>query len=75
MPLPERDFAWCTQEPLETCNVMDIPNDSETGYILEVDLKYPDDLHDNHNDYPLAPENKIITDKMLSPHTIMLKEK
>ena len=54
---------------------MDISNDSETGYIPEIDLEYPDDLHDNHNDYPLAPENKILTDEILSPHTIMLKEK
>ena len=31
--------------------------------ILEVDLEYPKELHDPHNDYPLAPElmevNKI----------------
>ena len=24
--------------------------------ILDVDLEYPEDLHDLHNDYPLAPE-------------------
>ena len=34
-----------------------------TGCILEVDLEYPKELHDLHNDYPLAPElmevNKI----------------
>ena len=29
---------------------------SPIGYILELDLEYPDDLHVLHNDYPLAPE-------------------
>ena len=27
-----------------------------TGYFLEVDLEYPKELHDLHNDYPLALE-------------------
>ena len=28
--------------------------------ILEVDLKYPKELHDLHNEYPLAPERVIV---------------
>ena len=35
-------------------------NDSEYGFILEVDLHYPDRLHDGHEDYPLAPTKEQI---------------
>ena len=40
-------------------------NDS-IGYILEVDLKYPSELHELHNDYSLAPEKLEISQSMLS---------
>ena len=33
-----------------------ISKKSQTGYIFEVDLEYPDELHELHNDYPLASE-------------------
>ena len=32
-----------------------IGEDSPIRYILEVDLEYPDELNELHNDYPLAP--------------------
>ena len=35
---------------------MNIKNNSSTGYVLEIYLEYPQELHDIHNDYPLAPE-------------------
>ena len=35
-----------------------ISEKSPTGYILQVDLEYPDELHVLHNDYPLAPEKR-----------------
>ena len=47
-PLPVGDFKWMS--PLELETWMDFP------CILEVDLEYPRELHDAHNDYPLAPE-------------------
>ena len=33
---------------------------SPIGYLLEVDLKYPDELHEFHNDYPLAPKKLAV---------------
>ena len=47
-PLPVGDFKWMNEKELE--NWKDFP------CILEVDLEYSKDLHDLHNDYPLAPE-------------------
>jgi hypothetical protein len=39
------------------------------GYILEVDFSYPKDLHENHNKFPLAPENFEMGDvHKLVPH-------
>ena len=34
--------------------LMNIKNNSSTGHVLEVDLEYPQGLHDIHNDYSLA---------------------
>ena len=45
---------------------MSVNEKSLIGYLLEVDLKYPDELHELHNDYPLAPEKLAISSDMLS---------
>ena len=45
-----------------------ITENSFVGYILEVYLEYPDELHKLHNDYPLAPEKLEITQNMLSKY-------
>lgn len=60
--LPISDFEWVKNvETQDVKNIeseiMNTPSDSETGYMLEVDLKYPSYLHDLHNDYPFCPEH------------------
>jgi hypothetical protein len=70
--LPECGFAWLP-EP-DTLDYMAIADDAETGYILEVDLEYPPEIHDRHSDYPMAPERRTIPIKDLSPHSQLLRE-
>lgn len=50
--LPIGDFQW-----VDTNTDFNVSNTSDFGYILEVDLDYPDNLHDLHSDFPLCPEN------------------
>ena len=71
--MPEKDFAWCTQQELDNLDVTRLDKDSTTGYFLEVDLDYPPELHDLHSDYPLAPEQLQIVPDELSPYTQRLR--
>ena len=48
---------------------------SDRGYILEVDLEYPDELHELHNDYPLAPEKLAVSSDMLSKYCKKIADK
>ena len=55
--LPIGGFEWTNPT---TDEVIQTPDDSDEGYIIEVDLEYLKELHDLHNDYPLAPEEMAI---------------
>ena len=71
--LPTHDFKWLTGEEISGLNVGKIPDDGDTGYVFE--LEYPKELHDLHNDYPLAPEAFDIQPDMLSSYQKGLQEK
>ena len=71
--LPHVRFKWLNY--IDKFDVNSISEISPTGYILEVDLKCPDELHVLHNDYPLAPENLAITCSMLSGYCKNIADK
>ena len=54
---------------------MSIDEKSDIGYILEVDLEYPKELHKLHNDYPLAPEELVVTNDILSNYCKSIADK
>ena len=53
---------------------MDIKNNSSSGYVLEVDLEYPQKLHDIQNDYLLAPEKINIPKEWLSDYCLKIAD-
>ena len=55
-----------TQEEVDDFDVQDTAADGDACYILEVDLLYPDELHDSHNCYPLAVEKRVIKEHEIS---------
>ena len=73
--LPTGGFKWMTQKQIDNIDLAKYKEDSKNGLILEVDLKYPQDLHNFHNDYPLAPEKVKVTDSMLSNYSKRIADK
>ena len=65
--LPYSGFKWLNQKEISDFYLNSISENSSIGYI-KVELEYPSELHDLHNDYPLAPEKLEITQNMLSKY-------
>ena len=71
--LPYEGFKWLKN--VDEFDVMSINEKSPIGYFLEVDLEYPDELHELHNDYPLAPEKLAVSSDMLSKYCKEIADK
>ena len=54
--LPTGNFRWMKYKEINKMNLGKYKADGKKGLILEVDLEYPRELHNLHNDYPVAPE-------------------
>ena len=65
--LPTGEFKWGNTD---IDYVKQFEGGGETGCYVECDLKYPEELHDLHNNYPLAPESRVILKSELSPYQL-----
>ena len=68
--LPTGGFRWMTEKQFNNIDLAKYKEDSDKGliHVLEVDLEYPQKLHNLHNDYPLGPEKIKVTKDMLSDY-------
>ena len=71
--LPYEGFKWLKN--VDKFDVMSINEKCPIGYFLEVDLKYPNELHELYNDFPLALEKLAVSCDMLSKPSKKIAEK
>ena len=76
--LPTKNFKFMNETDIHLINendVMNLKDKGDIGYVFEVDLLYPDELHDTHSAYPLAPESVFVSESMLSPFCLSFDRK
>jgi hypothetical protein len=61
--LPLKDFKCSRSEEINLASskdkILDTQQDDHIGYIIEIDLDYPQHLYESHNDLPFCAEQKI----------------
>ena len=75
-PLPQCDFESLNDYSLQ--DILATSEESSVGYIfyiLEVDLKYGEELQNLHSDFPLAPLKEVVKVEWFSEYQEDLREK
>ena len=73
--LPYDGFEWVDESEVDGIDFSCVSASSNVGYFLKVDLEYPSELHELHNDYPLAPETLRVSEDMLSDYCLDIAKK
>ena len=64
--LPTGEFEWVKAEDLANIKWGEQTEEQEYGYVVKVDMDYPEELHEAHNDFPLAPERLYVQEEWIS---------
>jgi len=72
-PLPISGFRFLDNAEAHGIDWMAQSVQQPIGYFVECDLDYPAELHDTHNDYPLAVERLNVSTGMLSENQLLLR--
>ena len=73
--LPTGGFRWLTGKEINKLDLGKYKTDGKKGLFLEVDLEYPQELHNLHNDYPVTSEKIKVSNGMLSEYCKKIAEK
>ena len=73
--LPDSGIKWLNQKEINNFCLNSIDKNSSVEYILEVDLEYPDELHELNSAYPLTPEKLEISHNMFSNYCSSIANK
>ena len=67
--LPTHGFLWKDTEDFTPEKIDELVKKDKRGYLLEVDVKYPKELHENHNELPfLVKKMEIGREEKLVPN-------
>ena len=70
-PLPEKAFELVTEITLE--EILQTDDNGEIGFVVEVDLEYPDAIHEKHSDFPIISDKQPIDPLELSEYQTQMK--
>ena len=65
-PLPDDEFKF--DRNVKSEDILNTPDDSNIGYFVEVDIKYPDDINEKTKNFPFCHENKKINPDDFTPY-------
>lgn len=70
--IPTGDYRWWNEWECQIATharILSLTDDGDKGYLFEVDLHIPPEIHDKLRDYPIAPTRECVRPQDLSPYS------